>query len=56
MHPAAKLFLLWAMAASTFLTPTALQLRQAGAAAAAAGASCIPEERDALVAFKRRHQ
>ncbi|KAL6890301.1 hypothetical protein ACP4OV_009064 [Aristida adscensionis] len=50
MHPAAKLFLLWAMAASTFLTPTGLQLRPAGVAAA--GASCIPEEQDALLAFK----
>ncbi|KAL6646570.1 hypothetical protein ACP70R_018178 [Stipagrostis hirtigluma subsp. patula] len=50
MHPAAKFFLLCITAASTFLTPNALQLRPAGAAAA--GASCIPHERDALLAFK----
>lgn len=50
MHPAVKLLLLPVLAA-TFLTSNALQLRPTRGEGAA-GASCIPHERDALLAFK----
>ncbi|CAL4980704.1 unnamed protein product [Urochloa decumbens] len=45
MDPAAKLLLLHVLAASAILTPNT--------ARGAAGASCMPHERDALLAFKR---
>ncbi|CAL4987454.1 unnamed protein product [Urochloa decumbens] len=50
MPPAAKLLLLFVLAASsTLLTTNSLQLQ---AAIGAAGGSCIPHERDALLSFK----
>ncbi|PWZ37517.1 LRR receptor-like serine/threonine-protein kinase GSO2 [Zea mays] len=51
MHPAVKLLILHILAAA-FLTSNSLQLRRPTGDGDAASASCIPHERDALLAFK----